>query len=43
MLGRFLCRHPSKMTLQWAAVAAFLYVEIGVLVILCLPFISAKR
>lgn len=31
------------MTLQWTAVALFLYVEIGVLVILCLPFISAKR
>lgn len=32
-----------KMTLQWTAVALFLYVEIGVLVILCLPFISARR
>lgn len=31
------------MTLQWTAVALFLYAEIGVLVILCLPFISAKR
>ncbi|KAF7219036.1 B-cell receptor-associated protein 29 [Nothobranchius furzeri] len=31
------------MTLQWAAVALFLYVEIGVIVILCLPFISARR
>lgn len=31
------------MTLQWTAVALFLYVEIGILVILCLPFISAKR
>ncbi|XP_068507366.1 B-cell receptor-associated protein 29 [Syngnathus scovelli] len=31
------------MTLQWTAVALFLYMEIGVLVILCLPFISAKR
>lgn len=31
------------MTLQWTAVATFLYVEIGILVILCLPFISAKR
>uniref|UniRef100_A0A4W5L339 Endoplasmic reticulum transmembrane protein n=1 Tax=Hucho hucho TaxID=62062 RepID=A0A4W5L339_9TELE len=29
------------MTLQWTAVALFLYVEIGVLLILCLPFISA--
>uniref|UniRef100_A0A3B3R3B8 Endoplasmic reticulum transmembrane protein n=1 Tax=Paramormyrops kingsleyae TaxID=1676925 RepID=A0A3B3R3B8_9TELE len=32
-----------RMTLQWTAVATFLYVEIGVLLILCLPFISAKR
>ncbi|CAJ1065588.1 B-cell receptor-associated protein 29 [Xyrichtys novacula] len=31
------------MTLQWTAVALFLYAEIGVLVILCIPFISAKR
>lgn len=31
------------MTLQWTAVALFLYVEIGLLVILCLPFISARR
>ncbi|KAF4114912.1 hypothetical protein G5714_005135 [Onychostoma macrolepis] len=31
------------MTLQWTAVASFLYAEIGVLVILCLPFISAQR
>uniref|UniRef100_A0A668UKE6 Endoplasmic reticulum transmembrane protein n=2 Tax=Oreochromis aureus TaxID=47969 RepID=A0A668UKE6_OREAU len=31
------------MTLQWTAVALFLYVEIGVIVILCLPFISARR
>ncbi|XP_072248652.1 B-cell receptor-associated protein 29 [Leuresthes tenuis] len=31
------------MTLQWTAVALFLYVEIGIIVILCLPFISAKR
>ncbi|XP_035478018.1 B-cell receptor-associated protein 29 isoform X2 [Scophthalmus maximus] len=33
----------KKMTLQWTAVASFLYVEIGILVILCLPFISARR
>lgn len=31
------------MTLQWTAVASFLYAEIGILVFLCLPFISAKR
>lgn len=36
-------RNTPKMTLQWTAVALFLYVEIGVLVILCLPFISARR
>ncbi|XP_030599686.1 tRNA-dihydrouridine synthase B isoform X2 [Archocentrus centrarchus] len=33
----------TKMTLQWTAVALFLYVEIGIIVILCLPFISARR
>uniref|UniRef100_A0A8C7UIU5 Endoplasmic reticulum transmembrane protein n=2 Tax=Oncorhynchus mykiss TaxID=8022 RepID=A0A8C7UIU5_ONCMY len=32
-----------EMTLQWTAVALFLYVEIGVLLILCLPFVSATR
>ncbi|KAM4590315.1 tRNA-dihydrouridine(20a/20b) synthase [NAD(P)+]-like [Fundulus diaphanus] len=32
-----------KMTLQWTAVALFLYAEIGVILILCLPFISARR
>ncbi|XP_070295645.1 LOW QUALITY PROTEIN: B-cell receptor-associated protein 29 [Salvelinus sp. IW2-2015] len=31
------------MTLQWTVVAIFLYVEIAVILILCLPFISAKR
>lgn len=31
------------MTLQWTAVATFLYVEIVVLVLFCLPFISAQR
>lgn len=31
------------MTLQWTAVALFLYVEIGILVLLCIPFISARR
>ncbi|XP_056229842.1 B-cell receptor-associated protein 29-like isoform X2 [Seriola aureovittata] len=36
-------RPSTKMTLQWTAVALFLYVEIGILVILCLPFISARR
>ncbi|KAK0133093.1 tRNA-dihydrouridine(20a/20b) synthase [NAD(P)+]-like [Merluccius polli] len=29
--------------LEWTAVALFLYVEVGVLVILCLPFITATR
>lgn len=32
-----------RMTLQWTAVAFFLYVEIGVILILCIPFISARR
>ncbi|XP_075994188.1 B-cell receptor-associated protein 29-like [Genypterus blacodes] len=31
------------MTLQWTAVAFFLYVEIALILILCLPFISALR
>lgn len=31
------------MTLQWTVVALFLYGEMGILVILCLPFISARR
>ncbi|XP_047449670.1 B-cell receptor-associated protein 29-like isoform X1 [Mugil cephalus] len=31
------------MTLQWTAVAVFLYFEIAVILILCLPFISARR
>ncbi|XP_051933773.1 B-cell receptor-associated protein 29 [Hippocampus zosterae] len=31
------------MTLQWTAVALFLYMEMGILCLLCLPFISAKR
>ncbi|KAG7459225.1 tRNA-dihydrouridine(20a 20b) synthase [NAD(P)+]-like [Solea senegalensis] len=46
MLERFfgnLLEAPTTMTLQWTAVALFLYVEIGVLVIFCIPFISARR
>ncbi|CAL9683903.1 unnamed protein product [Knipowitschia caucasica] len=31
------------MSLQWTAVAFFLYVEMGILLILCIPFISPKR
>ncbi|XP_042191107.1 tRNA-dihydrouridine(20a/20b) synthase [NAD(P)+]-like isoform X2 [Callorhinchus milii] len=31
------------MTLQWTAVASFLYVEVGCLLLLCLPFISPPR
>lgn len=31
------------MTLQWTAVALFLYAEVVANVILCIPFISAKR
>ncbi|XP_040450504.1 tRNA-dihydrouridine(20a/20b) synthase [NAD(P)+]-like isoform X3 [Falco naumanni] len=33
----------TAMTFQWTAVAAFLYGEIGVLLVLCLPFISPLR
>ncbi|KAL4659420.1 B-cell receptor-associated protein 29 isoform X1 [Arapaima gigas] len=32
-----------EMTLQWTAVASFLYAEIVVLLILCLPFVSPNR
>lgn len=31
------------MTLQWTAVALFLYAEIALNLILCIPFVSAKR
>ncbi|XP_056138151.1 B-cell receptor-associated protein 29-like [Lampris incognitus] len=31
------------MTLQWTVVALFLYVEIALILILCVPFISARR
>ncbi|KFP13668.1 B-cell receptor-associated protein 29, partial [Egretta garzetta] len=31
------------MTFQWTAVAAFLYGEMGVVILLCLPFISPLR
>ncbi|NP_001358285.1 B-cell receptor-associated protein 29 isoform e [Homo sapiens] len=31
------------MTLQWAAVATFLYAEIGLILIFCLPFIPPQR
>ncbi|KAJ8381716.1 hypothetical protein SKAU_G00024940 [Synaphobranchus kaupii] len=31
------------MTLQWTVVALFLYVEIGIILILSLPFVSAQR
>ncbi|XP_066285428.1 B-cell receptor-associated protein 31-like isoform X2 [Branchiostoma lanceolatum] len=31
------------MTIQWTIVATFLYAEIGVCVLLCAPFISARR
>ncbi|KAM9853516.1 tRNA-dihydrouridine(20a/20b) synthase [NAD(P)+]-like [Aulostomus maculatus] len=36
-------RFYQEMGLQWTAVALFLYVEMGILVLLCIPFISAKR
>ncbi|XP_019620598.1 PREDICTED: B-cell receptor-associated protein 31-like isoform X3 [Branchiostoma belcheri] len=35
--------HPYIMTIQWTIVATFLYAEIGVCVLLCIPFISARR
>ncbi|XP_061643929.1 B-cell receptor-associated protein 31 isoform X1 [Phyllopteryx taeniolatus] len=31
------------MSLQWTAVATFLYVEVFLVLLLCIPFISAKR
>lgn len=44
LFSQVVFRGPSlEMTLQWTVVASFLYVEIGILVILCLPFISARR
>ncbi|KAI5194347.1 B-Cell Receptor-Associated Protein 29 [Manis pentadactyla] len=33
----------KKMTFQWAAVAAFLYAEIGLILLFCLPFIPPQR
>ncbi|XP_044535455.1 tRNA-dihydrouridine(20a/20b) synthase [NAD(P)+]-like isoform X1 [Gracilinanus agilis] len=33
----------KDMTLQWAAVATFLYAEIGLILALCLPFIPPQR
>nr|XP_041577512.1 tRNA-dihydrouridine(20a/20b) synthase [NAD(P)+]-like isoform X2 [Taeniopygia guttata] len=33
----------GTMTFQWTAVAAFLYGEIGVILVLCVPFISPLR
>ncbi|KAM7121295.1 tRNA-dihydrouridine(20a/20b) synthase [NAD(P)+]-like isoform 4-T4 [Molossus nigricans] len=33
----------KKMTLQWTAVATFLYAEIGLILIFCLPFIPPQR
>ncbi|XP_053262161.1 tRNA-dihydrouridine(20a/20b) synthase [NAD(P)+]-like isoform X3 [Podarcis raffonei] len=33
----------DKMTFQWTAVAAFLYAEIAILLLLCLPIISPLR
>uniref|UniRef100_A0A3Q2D5E8 BAP29/BAP31 transmembrane domain-containing protein n=1 Tax=Cyprinodon variegatus TaxID=28743 RepID=A0A3Q2D5E8_CYPVA len=31
------------MSLQWTAVATFLYVEVFLVLLLCIPFISPKR
>ncbi|KAM5235952.1 tRNA-dihydrouridine(20a/20b) synthase [NAD(P)+]-like isoform 1-T1 [Ctenodactylus gundi] len=33
----------KKMTIQWVAVATFLYAEIGLIVLFCLPFIPPQR
>lgn len=33
----------DRMSLQWTAVAAFLYGEVFLVLLLCIPFISAKR
>ncbi|XP_037844728.1 B-cell receptor-associated protein 31 isoform X2 [Chlorocebus sabaeus] len=33
----------SRMSLQWTAVATFLYAEVFVVLLLCIPFISPKR
>ncbi|XP_041059047.1 tRNA-dihydrouridine(20a/20b) synthase [NAD(P)+]-like [Carcharodon carcharias] len=40
---RFQKVSSSTMTLQWVAVASFLYAEIGFVLFLCLPFISPRR
>ena len=39
------CREPSSnsMSLQWTAVATFLYAEVSAVLLLCIPFISPKR
>lgn len=42
-LSGYLQRPLAEMTLQWTAVASFLYAEILILIFLCLPFISARR
>lgn len=44
----FLClglkkKKKKKMTIQWVAVASFLYAEIGLILIFCLPFIPPQR
>ena len=33
----------TKMTLQWTFAAGFLYLEIGILFLFCIPFISPRR
>lgn len=33
----------ANMSLQWTAVATFLYAEVFVVLLLCIPFISPKR
>lgn len=41
-LSLFRCEERA-MTIQWAAVASFLYAEIGLILIFCLPFIPPQR
>lgn len=36
-------KKKKKMTFQWVAVATFLYAEIGLILIFCLPFIPPQR
>lgn len=39
----FALHRQNEMTVQWALAAAFLYLEMGILLLFCLPFISPQR